>query len=120
MTSKKEFIAYLVLCIYPAVETKLHTDACAQRLGAILLQKPQDKSWASIAYFSRPTNETETKYHNLELEMLIVVKIIERFHIRRYGSVLGVKYIERYTSTETLPYICTRAGEMRTPEIFGS
>jgi len=29
-------------------------------------------------------------------------------------------YIERYMSTETLPCIFTRAGEMRAPEIFGS
>jgi len=32
-----------------------------------------DKSWAPIAYYSRPTNETENRYHSFELEMLVVV-----------------------------------------------
>jgi len=46
--------------------------------------------------------------------------------VRRHGSVSGVKYteryikyIERYTSPETLSCIFTRAGEMRAPKIFG-
>jgi len=29
-------------------------------------------------------------------------------------------HIERYMSTETLPYIFTQAGEMGAPKIFGS
>jgi len=80
-------VAYPVLRLYdPSAETELHTDACAVGLGAILLQKQADKSWASVAYFSHPNSETEKNYHSFELEMLAVVRTIERFHIYLYGK----------------------------------
>jgi len=83
---KNELIAYPLLRLYdPAAETEVHTDACAQGLGAILLQKQQDKTWSPVAYYSHPNSETERKYHSFELEMLAVVRAIERFHIYLYG-----------------------------------
>jgi len=86
LTLKRELTAYPVLRLYdPAAETEVHTDACARGLGAILLQKQRDKLWAPTAYFSRPTNETESRYHSYELEMLAVVRAVERFHIYLYG-----------------------------------
>jgi len=61
-TLKRELTAYPVLHLYdPAAETELHTDACAQGFGAILLQRQRDKKWAPIAYFSRPTIDTESR-----------------------------------------------------------
>lgn len=68
----------------PAAETQLHTDACSIGLGAILLQKQTDHSWAPVAYFSQTTNNAENKYHNYELEMLAVVRAVKRFHLYLY------------------------------------
>jgi len=83
---KKELMAYTLLRLFdPTSETELHTDACAQGLGAILLQKQSDKSWSPVAYYSHPNSETEKKYHSFELEMLAVVRAVERFHIYLYG-----------------------------------
>lgn len=83
---KNELIAYPVLRLYnSAAETELHTDACNAGLRAILLQKPADKLWAPIAYFSQTTNCTEEKYHSFELEMLTIVRAVERFHLYLYG-----------------------------------
>jgi len=83
---KKELIAYPLLRLFdPSAETELHTDACAQGLGAILLQKQSNKSWSPVAYYSHPNTETERKYHSFELEMLAVVRAVERFHIYLYG-----------------------------------
>ena len=41
-------------------------------------------AWAPVAYFSQATNDAESKYHSYELEMLVVVKSVERFHIYLY------------------------------------
>lgn len=38
-----------------------------------------------IAYYSQSTNEAEKKYHSFELEMLAMVRAVERFHLYLYG-----------------------------------
>ena len=83
---KKELTAYPVLRLYnPHAETELHTDASASALAAILLQKTEKNHWAPIAYYSQTTNQAESRYHSYELEMLALVKSVERFHIYLYG-----------------------------------
>jgi len=75
-----------VLRLYdPGAETELHTDACSQGLGAILLQKQKDRSWGVIAFYSQATNQAESNYHSFELEMLAIVRAVERFHVYLYG-----------------------------------
>lgn len=81
-TLKSALSSYPVLRIYnPNVETQLHTDASSIALAAILLQKQDMNKWAPNAYFNQATNDAESRYHSFELEMLAVVKAIERFHI---------------------------------------
>lgn len=83
---KVELTAYPVLRIYnPKAETELHTDASALGLAAILLQRQKSGSLAPVAYFSQSTNSAESRYHSFELEMLAIVKAVERFHIYLYG-----------------------------------
>lgn len=83
---KEELTSAPLLCLYnPASETQLHTDACSSGFGAILLQKQSSGSWSPIAYFSQSTKEAETRYHSYELEMLAVVRAVERFHLYLYG-----------------------------------
>jgi len=67
------------------LQTELHTDASSIALAGILLQKQVLGSWHPIAYYSQATNLAESKYHSFELEMLAIVKAIERFHIYLYG-----------------------------------
>lgn len=69
----------------PSLETELHTDASAAGVGDILLQKQKSGQWAPVAYFSKSTNKAETNYHSYELEMLAIVRAVERFHIYLYG-----------------------------------
>jgi len=104
---KHELVAYPVLRLYdPVAETELHTDACAQGLGAILLQKQSDKVWSPIAYFSRPNSEkkTEKRYHSYELEMLAIMRAVERFHIYLYGI-----YFRIVTDCNALVYAMKKA-----------
>lgn len=83
---KQELINSPILRLYnPSVDTELHTDASAIAIAAILLQRQDTSQWAPVAYFSQSTNAAESKYHSFELEMLAVVKSVERFHIYLYG-----------------------------------
>ncbi|CAL1672453.1 unnamed protein product [Lasius platythorax] len=88
---KKKLIDHPVLRLYnPTFSTELHTDASAIALAAILLQKQEDGQWAPVAYYSQATNRSESNYHSFELEMLAVVKAIERFHIYLFGLEFSV------------------------------
>lgn len=69
----------------PHAETELHMDASSVALAAILLQKQDIGQWAPVVYYSQTTNKAEAVYHSYELEMLAVVKAVERFHIYLYG-----------------------------------
>jgi len=83
---KTELVSSPVLTLYnPFAETEVHTDACSQGLGGVLLQKQETKKWAVVAYFSQTTNAAETRYHSYELEMLAIVRTIKRFHLYLYG-----------------------------------
>jgi len=87
---KKELTSYPVLWLYdPSAEIELHTDASSNGLAAILLQKT-NREWKPIAYFSKATNNAEKRYHSFELEMLAVVKAVERFHIYLYGITFSI------------------------------
>lgn len=84
---KHELISSPVLGVYnPHAPTEIHfTDASSIAIAGILLQKQQSTYWAPIAYYSQSLNKAEKNYHSYELEMLAVVRTIERFHIYLYG-----------------------------------
>lgn len=63
----------------------MHTDASAQGLAAILLQKQSDGALAPIAFYSQTTNQVEVRYHNFELQMLAIARAMEKFHIYLFG-----------------------------------
>lgn len=91
---KKELTEYLILRLYdPQADTELHTDACSNGIGAILLQKQKNNLWAPIAFFSQSTNESEKKYHSFELEMLVIVRAVERFHLYLYGITFTIQIV---------------------------
>jgi len=83
---KKLLTAQPILCLYdPYAETELHTDASSPGFGGILVQKQKNGNWGTIGYYNQPTNKSERNYHSYELEMLAIVRSIERFHIYLYG-----------------------------------
>jgi len=86
ITLKEELTAKPVLSLYdPVADTELHTDACVSGIGAILFQRRNRKPWTVVAYFSQSTNNAESRYHSFELEMLAIVRAVERFHVYLYG-----------------------------------
>lgn len=83
---KSALISKPVLCHYnPGAETELHTDASTIVLAAILFQKQTKGNLTPVAYYSQATSAAENRYHSFELEMLTVVRAVERFHIYIYG-----------------------------------
>lgn len=77
---------YPVLSVFnPLLSLELHTDASAIAIAGVLLQKQNSGKWAPIAYYSQSTNKAENNYHSFELEMLAIVRSVERFHIYLYG-----------------------------------
>lgn len=83
---KSALTSYSVLRLYnPTLETELHTDESATALEVILLQKQSLGSWVLVVYYSQVTNSAECKYHSFKLEMLAIVKAIEKFHVYLCG-----------------------------------
>lgn len=78
-----------VLSLYnPQADTEVHTDASSTGLAGILFQRQTDQKLHPVAYYSRQTSHSESKYHSYELETLAVVESLRKF--RTY--LLGVNF----------------------------
>lgn len=58
--------------------TELHTDACKNGLGAMLLQEGDDKQLHLVYAISRRTSDVEKDYHSTKLELMAIVWAMER------------------------------------------
>ncbi|KAK7933488.1 hypothetical protein WMY93_004384 [Mugilogobius chulae] len=82
---KKTITVEPVLTFFdPAKPTKISTDASKDGLGAVLLQKTDEK-WQPVAYASRSMTETEKRYAQIEKETLGLVFGCGKFHSYVYG-----------------------------------
>ena len=81
-----------VLKLYrTGAETELHTDASSVGLGAILLQKDDiDQHFYPIYYASWKTTEAESRYTSYELEVLAIIKAINKFRVYLLGIRLKI------------------------------
>lgn len=84
---KEKLVGAPILTLYRVgADTELHTDASKYGYGAILLQKDnEDGKLHPVHYFSRKTTREEEKYHSYELEVLAVMRAIERFRVYLIG-----------------------------------
>ncbi|XP_036332219.1 obscurin [Rhagoletis pomonella] len=65
----------------PSAETEIHADASKHGFGAVLLQKDsEDQLFHLIEYMSRKTTLAEEKCCAFELEILAVVKALQKWH----------------------------------------
>ncbi|GFW44820.1 retrovirus-related Pol polyprotein from transposon 17.6 [Trichonephila clavipes] len=67
-------------------KTELHTDACKQGFGAILLQEAEDGKLHPVYYMSKKTNTAEEKYDSYELEVLAVINALKKFCVYLLGQ----------------------------------
>ncbi|GFX79019.1 transposon Tf2-8 polyprotein [Trichonephila clavipes] len=67
-------------------KTELHTDACKQGYGAILLQEAEDGKLHPVYYMSKKTNTAEEKYDSYELEVLAIINALKKLRVYRLGQ----------------------------------
>ncbi|GFY37792.1 enzymatic polyprotein [Trichonephila inaurata madagascariensis] len=75
-----------LLHIYKYGRTELHTDACKQGYGAILLQEAEDGKLHPVYYMSKKTNTAEEKYDSYELEVLAIINALKKFRVYLLGQ----------------------------------
>jgi Reverse transcriptase (RNA-dependent DNA polymerase). len=88
---KNKLITLPILQLYKQdAETELHTDASKHGFGAILMQKnSDDNKFHPVFYASGKTTPAEEKYISYELEVLAIVKALNKFRI----YLLGIPFI---------------------------
>ncbi|RWR98802.1 Retrotransposable element Tf2 protein type 1-like protein, partial [Dinothrombium tinctorium] len=69
----------------PKREIKVSSDASCKGLGAVLLQKHAD-GWKPIAYASRSLTDAETRYAQIEKELLGILFSCTRFNQYLFGA----------------------------------
>ena len=71
----------------PNLELFLETDASGKGIGMALLQSEENErnSLYPIAYGSKTLTPAETRYANIERELLGVVGALEKFHYFTFG-----------------------------------
>ena len=95
MVSSQHTLAYFRAS--PSVPTAVSCDASPSGLGAILWQRSNDGRWLPVTCASRTLTDVETRYSQMEREMLCIVFALTRF--RQY--VLG-RHVEVYTDHKPL------------------
>ena len=83
----KELCCHLPVLAYFDVNkpVEIHCDASRSGLGAVLVQEDRP-----IAYSSRALTETETRYAQIEKEMLSIVHAYKKFHCYIFGKTVTV------------------------------
>lgn len=94
----------------PDAYTELHTDASAEGLAGILLQRGEDGLMHLVQCLSKRTSGAEKMYHSSRLELMAVAWCLERL---RY-LLLGLKIVV-FTDCQCLIYL--NANKTRNPQI---
>lgn len=74
----------------PEKSTRISADASQYGLGAVLLQQ-HDEQWLPVAYASRALTSAESRYAQIEKELLASTYACERFHQYVYGQAFEVE-----------------------------
>ncbi|GFW88941.1 transposon Tf2-9 polyprotein [Trichonephila clavipes] len=89
-------------------KTELHTDACKQGYGAILLQEAEDGKLHPVYYMSKKTNTAEEKYDSYELEVLAIINALKKFRVYLLGHFKIVTDCSAFQKTMQKKELITR------------
>ena len=111
---KQCLISAPILALYdPNKETKINADASSYGVGAVLLQKQNEKDWKPISYVSRALTDTETRYSQIEKEALAFTWACERFS----DYILGKSIIGETDHKPLVPLLTTHLLDKLPPRI---
>ena len=111
---KTELVKPTILAMYdPAAPTKIAADASSYGLGAVLLQKEEDK-WRPVGYASRAMTETETRYAQIEKEALASTWACEKFA----EYIIGIKFQIETDHKPLVSLLGNKALDMLPPRIL--
>lgn len=74
----------------PQRSTRVSADASQYGLGSVLLQLHEEQ-WLPVAYASRALTSAESRYAQIEKELLACTYVCERFHQYVYGQAFEVE-----------------------------
>lgn len=74
----------------PTKPTRISADASKDGLGSVLLQLHENQ-WKPVSYASRPMLDAETRYAQIEKELLAITFACERFHQFIFGVTIEVE-----------------------------
>lgn len=74
----------------PTKRIRISADASQFGLGSVLLQEHEDR-WQPVIYASRALTSAETRYAQIEKELLAITYACERFHQFVYGQAFTVE-----------------------------
>ena len=96
-------------------ETELHTDASAEGYGAILMQLDlNDGKFHPVYFASGKTTPAEAKYTSYELEVLAIVKALNKFRVYLLGMPFTiVTDCQAFTLTMGKKDLCVRVARWR-------
>ena len=74
---------------------------------------PEDNKLHPVHYLSRKTTSTESRYHSYELELLAIVKALEKFRIYLYGIPFKIVTVcNAVKQTIEKPEVSARVGKL--------
>ena len=74
----------------PQADTKISADTCSHGLGAVISQKTKQE-WQPVAYASQAMSETETRYTQIEKEVLAITLACEKFSTYILGKHISIE-----------------------------
>lgn len=60
-------------------ETEVHTDANVLGTARMILERQEDGKLHPVAYYSRQTSDSESRYHSYELKLLVMVETVTKY-----------------------------------------
>ena len=71
---------------HPKAEHEVYADGCPLGVSATLVQRKENEEyWRVVQYANRSVTDTESRYSQIELEMLAIDLACNRFHLYLYG-----------------------------------
>src|SRR6202012_5265155 len=101
----KQLVTSKPVLVHPKLDKpfELEVDASGYAIGAVLMQRQNDKKRHPIAFFSATLNATEQNYDIYDLELLAIVRGLEHWRTFLAGSPHKIKVFSDHMNLQYWP-----------------